>query len=254
MKFRLFTLFVLLAAAAWSGTLCQSGTLANLTSQGNCTIGNLDFNFQSASLYHGLPGSTPASSSGIGFVPLVGVGMQGFMLTGPLSASGGEGTADSTYGRITYFITGATNLEVTTLLGEAAVGGHPDTDCQLGPGYCYIDATAMSGIGLRFGDSTFAAVGHAGGAGSPLPPFTHAAGWLALGPFTGTSEFVSFASVSLQVNPGGLNHDGTANAYLSSATYWFRDVQTQGAPEPGTWLMIASAFVPLIWRRGRAAK
>src|SRR5215471_17029751 len=173
------TLFLLLSAVAWSGTLCQSGTLANLTAQGDCTIGSLTFNFQTASLYHGLPGSLPTDESGIGFVPLVAPGMQGFRLTGPLSASGGAGTADSTYGRITYLLSGATNLEVTTFLGEAVVQSHPDTDCPLGIGYCYADAGAMSGIGLLGGDSTFAARGQAGGFGQSPSNLNIGAGWLA---------------------------------------------------------------------------
>src|SRR6266542_456273 len=132
MKFRIVTLSLLLAATAWSGTLCQPGTLATLTAQGDCTIGNLNFNFQTASYLHGLPGSLPADDSGIGFVPVVGSGMEGFILTGPLSASATEGTANSSYGRITYYVSGATNLEVTTLLGEASVAAQPDTNCQLG--------------------------------------------------------------------------------------------------------------------------
>jgi hypothetical protein len=77
-----------LPAGAWAGTACQAGTLSTLVAQGQCTIGNLDFNFLTASLIYGLPRSTPTDESGIGFVPLVSAGMQGFRLTGPLSGNG----------------------------------------------------------------------------------------------------------------------------------------------------------------------
>jgi hypothetical protein len=253
MKLRIVTLLPLFAAGAWAGTACQSGTLATLVAQGQCTIGNLDFNFLDASLIYGLAGSTPTDTSGIGFVPLVAAGMQGFRLTGPLSGSGAEGTANTTYGRITYNVLGAANLEVTTLLGEAAVSAHPDTDCELGIGYCYVDAFAMSGIGLEFGNSTYAALGQAYGAGQSPSTTTTPAGWLALGPFTSSDIWVSYASIGLQVNTGGSNHDGSASAYLSSATFWFRDVQSD-APEPGTLLLMAAACAPLFWLRAHRAR
>jgi hypothetical protein len=178
--------------------------------------------------------------------------MQGFRLTGPFMGSGAEGTADTTYGRITYNVLGATNLEATTFLGETAISAHPDTDCQLGVGYCYVDAFAMSGIGLQFGDTTYAAVDRAYGAGQPGSTTTTPAGWLALGPFTSSDPWVSYASIGLQVNTGGSNHDGAASAYLSSATFWFRDAQSD-APEPGTWLLMVAACGPLLWRRAHTA-
>jgi hypothetical protein len=249
MKLRILTLLLFPAAGAWAGT-CQAGNLSTLVAQGQCTIGNLDFNFLTADLVYGLAGSTPTDESGIGFVPLVSAGMQGFRLTGPFSGSGSEGTANTTYGRITYNVLGASNLEVTTLLGEAVVSAHPDTDCQLGIGYCYVDALAMSGIGLQFGDSTYAARGLAYGAGQSASIDNVPAGWLALGPFTSSDAWVSYASISLQVNPGGSNHDGAASAFLSSATFWFRDAQSD-APEPGTWLMMVAACAPMLWLRAR---
>jgi hypothetical protein len=204
MKLGILTLLPLFAAGAWAGT-CQSGTLATLVAQGQCTIGNLDFNFLDASLVYGLIGSTPTDTSGIGCVPLV--------------------------RRINYNVLGATNLDVTTLLGEAAVPAHPDTDCQLGIGYCYVDAFAMSGIGLEFGNSTYAALDPAYGAGQPPSTLTTSAGWR-LAPFTSSDNWVSYASIGLQFNTGGSNHDGSASYFLSSATFWFRDVQSD-APEPG---------------------
>jgi hypothetical protein len=253
MKLRIFAFLVLLAEGALAGTACQTGTLSTLVAQGECTIGSLTFNFLTADYYHGLSGSTPADTSGIGFVPVLGAGMQGFILTGPLSGSATEGTADSSYGRITYSVSGATNLEVTTFLGDASVSAHPDTDCQLGVGYCYVDAGAMSTIGLLYGTNTYAALGQAYGAGQAPSTYTHPAGWVGIGPFTSSDTWVSVASIDLQVNTGGPNHDGAASANLPSATFWFRDAPAE-APEPGTWLLMAAGCVPLLWRRAHRAR
>lgn len=256
MKLRILTLtsLLFLANGAWAATACLPGTLSTLVAQGECAIGNLNFNFLTASYYHGLPGSTPADSSGIWFEPVVGAGVQGFTLTGPFAALVGEGVADSSYGRITYNVSGAANLDVTTFLGDPRVEANPDSNCRYGVGYCYTSASAMSGIGLLSGATTYAALSQAHGTGQPASNLSTPAGWLAIGPFTSTDTWVAHAGINMQVNTGGANDDGSASAYLASATFLFREVPVDAVPEPGTWLLMSAACVPLLWRRAQRAK
>jgi hypothetical protein len=272
MKYRIFALMILGAAAVWAGPIapCQAGTVASVMAQGECSIGSLVFDFTSYQVNaftHDWPdvgpgvllspgtNSSPDAAS-VEFQPLGTALAPGFQLSASFSTSGNAAAGHFVISQVMalfdFTVSTADGNPVGLQIGTGVAGASATTsvDPTCATGSCNVNAGASSG--MYFGDlGVVAGVGQNQFSGeSPTnPPFGLPASAL-VDPFSSADVRIVLAASSEVISHGS---PASASASLRSAEYWFTVLPSEAeVPEPGTWVLLSMAGLPfLLWRARR---